>query len=502
MPDLQRSEHLMPQTDVDSMQTCPEHSLQSCFNALQSLTDNTDTHADGLDKAFAACAAAEPDGLYIHRVYRDIGQLALDSGYYDYGELFAIRALQSMPRYGEAFKLLGRVLLAAGRPDDAATCHRYGLPSTVRDKWFSDTACEWVDSAEVDDGSVCRLSAFPAHTQAIKPPGQWREQRIVELLVESLNIAEGYTVAASNGSLWFDTFNTVLWDEKKRIVGDACRGFAEVVNGSLGDRKPVSLSGRVCLLGNRNADNYYHWMNDVLPRLAVLVKSGFELDTIDHFIVGRLKHPFHHESMQAFGIDESRIHLCQHEEYVTGDEVIVPCYGANSLGLAQGRWAPEFLSQTFAPEAKPDQTSRLYISRGSEGARGISNESDLISFLESQDFKVVRAEGLSIREQAAMFAAAKVILGPHGAGFSNIAFCQPGTCVIELFNSHIAPCFWTLSHHMQLQHHVHFCGDFDETARPNDFEQYHRTADDRRRSPFTVNVQEIELVLRSIGVIQ
>lgn len=501
MPAAQRSAYIPEQSNTDNVTQHPQRSLQFCFEGLQSLADDVDANADELIKAFAACAAAEPDGKFIHRVYRDIGQLALDSGYLEYAEQFAISALRSMPRYGEAFKLLGRVLRAADRPDDAAVCHRYGLPTSIREKWFSQYACDWIKSGDVVDGSVVKLSAFPAVTQAINPPGQWRPQRIVELMVDSLDIQAGRTIVAQNGSLWFDTFNTVLWDKKHRIIGDACRGFAEVVHGSLGDRKPLSLSGKVCLLGNRNSDNYYHWMNDLLPRLAVLAKSGIDLDSIDHFVVSRLKHPFHHESLQAFGIDESRIIICQKNEYVTGDEVIVPCFGSNSLGLSQGKWAPEFLNSTFGPDVKPEQTSRLYISRGSEGARGIGNEAELIQFLESVDFTIVRAEGLSIREQAAMFASAKVVMGPHGAGFSNIAFCQPETCVIELFNSHIAPCFWTLSHHLQLQHHVHFCGEFDETARPNDTEQYHRSADDRRRSAFSVNVQEIEQVLKFAKVI-
>ena len=38
----------------------------------------------------------------------------------------------------------------------------------------------------------------------------------------------------------------------------------------------------------------------------------------------------------------------------------------------------------------------------------------------------------SVREQIRMFRSAKVVISPHGAGLSNILFCQPGTTVIEL----------------------------------------------------------------------
>lgn len=474
---------------------------QDAFSALQLVLGRSDASTQAIDHAFQLCSDVVPDAEFPHTVYRDIGQLALDNQRLDVAEAFAIRSLKSLPRYGAALKLLGLIFRAAGRLDDAAICHRYGLPESVKNQWFGDTPCIFIRSNQVNDECLLRTVAFPHHVVPLKPPVQWRPQEIDELSVDALNVTEGYTVAVPDGALWFDSFNSVLWDASGRIVQDVSRGFAEVVHGSLDGRKPHRLCGTVALLGNRNANNYYHWMNDVLPRLAVLENSGYPLDSIDHFVLGELQHEFQIESLRALNIDTDRLHFYESNNYVCASNVLLATYGANSLGKSQGRWNPEFLNQVFAPARKAAPSLRLYVSRGRTGARGIVNEAELIDFLSLSGFQVVIAENMTIRQQASLFSIASVVLGPHGAGLSNIAFCQPGTRVIELFSSHIAPCFWSISEVMELEHYVHFCGEVDESSLPVNNEEYHRSADKRRVSPFTVNVQEIEQVLKHAGVV-
>jgi capsular polysaccharide biosynthesis protein len=54
---------------------------------------------------------------------------------------------------------------------------------------------------------------------------------------------------------------------------------------------------------------------------------------------------------------------------------------------------------------------------------------------------------LSPAEQLSLCAETAMLLGPHGAGFSNIAFCSPGTVQVELFPSlPIEPLYSRLAH--------------------------------------------------------
>lgn len=77
-------------------------------------------------------------------------------------------------------------------------------------------------------------------------------------------------------------------------------------------------------------------------------------------------------------------------------------------------------------------SAKLYIARGDAQRRRIVNEAALIECLEKRGFTSVTPGGLSVREQAALFASAAIVAGPHGAGLANTAFMAPGGAVVEL----------------------------------------------------------------------
>jgi capsular polysaccharide biosynthesis protein len=61
---------------------------------------------------------------------------------------------------------------------------------------------------------------------------------------------------------------------------------------------------------------------------------------------------------------------------------------------------------------------------------------------------------MSVAEQAACLAAAKVVVAPHGAGLTNLVFCTPGTKVIEIFSPAYVPyCYWMISNLCGLEHY-------------------------------------------------
>lgn len=79
----------------------------------------------------------------------------------------------------------------------------------------------------------------------------------------------------------------------------------------------------------------------------------------------------------------------------------------------------------------PERGRRLYISRTSASARPLENETALIELVQEYGFDIVDPGRLPFREQVALFSGASCVLGPHGAGFTNAAFAQPGADVIE-----------------------------------------------------------------------
>jgi len=53
----------------------------------------------------------------------------------------------------------------------------------------------------------------------------------------------------------------------------------------------------------------------------------------------------------------------------------------------------------------------------------------------AKNFKSTKLHKISFKEQIELFSNANCIVGLHGSGFANIAFCKPGTKVIELRSS-------------------------------------------------------------------
>ncbi|MFK7857128.1 MAG: DUF563 domain-containing protein [Granulosicoccus sp.] len=494
---IRRADHWAYKLGLSNTVSTDPASLQE---ALQQLKDVIAAGANPA-AAFESCLSVQSPDRGAHTLYQEIGEIALSAEQWVVAERCAMLALQALPRFGAAFKLLGLSLRARERFDDAALCHRYNLPYSIREKYFKNSSVDALDSLQASD-TVTRLHAFDAEYIDLTPPRQLKPGIIEELSEKTLHVREARTYQLSSCRIWFDSFNTVVWDSKGRIITDACRGFYELVQNAVSKQTQVELDGLSCVLGNRNSDNYYHWMNDVLPRLAVLQASGIEWEKVDHFICNKLKHAFQFETLAAFGIDASRIRQIGNNIYFKCHECVVPVYGSNTLGLGQGAWNPAFLKQHLLSESQSPQKQdkKLYISRADSSTRGITNEQSLIAYLNGIGFDCVQMENLSVREQADLFNSSSVILSPHGAGLSNIAFCKPGSTIIELYKDHIAPCFWTISEVTGLRHCVHYCGSDQASTEAADGEGYHISADKRRKSNFSVDLDEIAALLASLKI--
>lgn len=102
--------------------------------------------------------------------------------------------------------------------------------------------------------------------------------------------------------------------------------------------------------------------------------------------------------------------------------------------------------------------NRLYISR--VGRRRVVNEEELIEMLKSHQFIIIDDKPRTVAEQVVLYKNASVILGPHGASFSNVIWCEPGTHLIELFSSkYMPPHFLYLATVMQMRYSAYYQGE-------------------------------------------
>ncbi len=100
---------------------------------------------------------------------------------------------------------------------------------------------------------------------------------------------------------------------------------------------------------------------------------------------------------------------------------------------------------------------RIYISRS--GRRRILNEPALIALLQGYGFEVIEDMPQSVTEQVRIYQQAEFVIGPHGASFSNILWCQPGTQLFEIFAPTYTPGFFRyLAHTFGLGYSAYFHG--------------------------------------------
>jgi hypothetical protein len=184
--------------------------------------------------------------------------------------------------------------------------------------------------------------------------------------------------------------------------------------------------------------NYSHFLLDTLGRFELYRKAGFSLTDID-YVYCPIPSPFAERLLIKLGIPKNKCILPETGEAYQFERLIVPSFPG--YRRVYPKWLVEFLRNEFT-EKSVKRFRRLFIPRNT--SRKISNEKELIQILQKFGFEVFEP---SIHiDTPYCFAEAEVVIGAHGAALANLAFCQPGTKVLELIPSdHIFPHWYTLS---------------------------------------------------------
>jgi len=227
--------------------------------------------------------------------------------------------------------------------------------------------------------------------------------------------------------------------KKGPVIADGNVLFWYGVNGEglvhEGPRHPQPKGIKVFGMG---ANNWYHWLLDILPS-AYLAQSLPDRFKTYPLIVPQtaLDLPQFRESVELFkgtrdliGIDTD---LYDFEDLISIDPIL-----HEPINMRPGYW-PETGDYSFNPRvlmayrqdildklgiSEPTGPTRLFLARGND--RRPYNQDELLSIAEAHGFEAVYPELLSFREQVALFAGARFIMGPSGAAFANSLFCTKG----------------------------------------------------------------------------
>lgn len=149
------------------------------------------------------------------------------------------------------------------------------------------------------------------------------------------------------------------------------------------------------------------------------------------------------------------------------------------IGNNDNWWYPNLadilsLKRNIEPQVSTDGytgSERIYISRN--GRRSVINESQLIKLLERYGFEVIEDKPRSLAEQIRLYKNASFVIGPHGASFTNIIWCKPGTHLFELFPpDYLSEFFLYLSQILGLKYSAYCYGEVRRNVYKADSDVY------------------------------
>ncbi len=205
------------------------------------------------------------------------------------------------------------------------------------------------------------------------------------------------------------------------------------------------LPGRtLSLLTNWGATNFFHMQIDVIPRVDLLVRAGWKWEDFDHILLPSFRSPTIDRQLALSGIPTEKIIPVKWGplNFFRTEELVCTSYpGGRRTVLAPTIDYLRRLNGSAHREGK----RRLFVHRLAR-TRHLRNEPELRPFLEKHGFEVIDPGTFPTVEAA--FHEAEFIVGPHGAALANLAFCRPGTKVLELVPSDQAyPFFYTMAVH-------------------------------------------------------
>jgi hypothetical protein len=226
---------------------------------------------------------------------------------------------------------------------------------------------------------------------------------------------------------------------EKQLMKDIERSPIEILKLILSNQEkdPEQVVQRAIVL-NSKWDNYYHWLLEHIPKLRALEKYEEETGNTATVIIPENPPSFIKESLEVFAPDKEIIEA--DNETIRAEKLILPSFPQHDLETLQ--WIRE---KGLEQKEEPENTySRIYVSRQNTDTRKVSNFKEIKEILEEHDIKVVEMEEYTLQEQIGLIHNAELIIGPHGAGLSNMIWGED-LKIIEIFNKHIKPLYKILA---------------------------------------------------------
>lgn len=204
----------------------------------------------------------------------------------------------------------------------------------------------------------------------------------------------------------------------------------------------------------RYADNYYHWTIETVPKIRYLREFERETSTDVTYLVPGNAPSWLDQTLELLAVPESKVEYASDDVYQCR-RLILPSFPLRT------RSDYEWIVDRVLTNATPDREAigagnNVYVSRSNAVERQVVNEDEVMEALSEYGFERYLLEEHTVAENATLFNEADVIVGAHGAGLTDLIYCEDAT-VIELFGSKIVGAYQRLAETMGVEYEALEC---------------------------------------------
>lgn len=205
------------------------------------------------------------------------------------------------------------------------------------------------------------------------------------------------------------------------------------IDGRFGHGSSTTIAGPCLPLIDQWSHGFFHWIADQLTKLQsaeAYQKMKGEKPTL---LIESNPPSWKTETLELLGFDQSDWQEWE-GSVARCERLLVPSHRRLEHYISPN--AIEWLRKRTLSnmEESSNYSERVYVSREDASRRRVLNEMEIIDELSDSGYESYTLSDLSFREQVRLFTQAEVVLGPHGAGFTNTIFSNDIT-LLEFFGS-------------------------------------------------------------------
>ncbi|MBO0351090.1 DUF563 domain-containing protein [Phormidium pseudopriestleyi FRX01] len=437
----------------------------------------------------------------LHSAYFNLGNVFLEQKRLDEAIIAYLETLRIQPYFESVYLNLYQALIRKNRMEEAFSCAIHLIPNSL----LTDFIPSISDAAISSKFTTYRSGKFREinlkSSVKLFPPKTYNSSFHSYFKWEVYHNPETFVTWIPSGRAWGDSYSTAAIASDGRFIDELCQGSVSTL--AISEKLPPAtpLAGTTAFLSVRGGNTYYHWMADLLPRLKLLKLAEIKLEEINFFVVNSCHLPFQQETLNLLGIPTHKIIVNSQNPHIKTPNLVVPSLPGD-VGL-MSPWTCQFLRESFLDKATAQglQTpDRIYISRRHASYRRILNEDETIARLSPYGFVPIVLESLSFLEQVALFANAKAIIAPHGAGLTNTLFCNPETQLIEIFSPDMVSVnYWVVSNIIGLDYSYLIGESLDDYKTPLSIPR--RYYNHPLYEDIVVNLDSLVQIMQSAGLI-